>query len=100
MSLAKFTQPLLLLFVGMSAILVARPVHSQTETVLYNFNNTDGDNPISGLTSDGKGNFYGTTPFEGDFGDGTVFELSPNGSGGWNYTVLYSFAGADGALPY
>ena len=50
----------------------------------------DGDNPDSRLTSDGKGNFYGTT-YAGGLGFGTVFELSPSGSGGWNETVLYSF---------
>src|SRR5208337_452888 len=34
------------------------------------------------------------------FGFGTVFELSPNGYGGWNETVLYSFSGGvDGANP-
>jgi uncharacterized repeat protein (TIGR03803 family) len=81
-------------------LIAHRPAQAQTETVLYNFNSTDGDNPTSGLTSDGKDNFYGTTPFEGDSGDGTVFELSPNGSGGWIYTVIHSFSGADGADPY
>src|SRR5277367_5538968 len=41
---------------------VARPAHSQTETVLYNFGGSpDGANPASSLTTDGKGNFYGTT---------------------------------------
>ncbi len=32
-------------------------------------------------------------PSFGGLGFGTVFELSPNGSGGWNETVLYSFTG-------
>ena len=83
----------------------ARPVHAQTETVLYSFTGgSDGGGPQSRLTSDGAGNFYGTT-FEGGVGNfgvgyGTVFELSPNGSGGWNETVLYSFKGGeDGANP-
>lgn len=82
----------------------ARPAHAQTETVLYSFcssaNCADGSQPQSRLTSDGKGNFYGTT-HGGGAGYGTVFELSPNGSGGWNETVIYSFTGgADGANPY
>src|ERR1035438_1162535 len=52
-----------------------------------------------------KDNFYGTTEFGGTFGDGTVFELSPNGNGGWNETVLYSFCSVganctDGSLPF
>src|SRR5580692_181051 len=85
------------------SILFAVPAHGQTETVLYNFcgqvNCSDGATPSSSLTSDGKGNFYGTT-YAGGIGYGTFFELSPNGNGGWNEDVLYSFSGgADGANP-
>ena len=87
-----------------------RPAHSQTENVLYSFCSlsrcSDGAYPTSSLTPDGAGNFYGTT-IEGGvgctgtiYGCGTVFELSPNGSGGWYETVLYSFtAGEDEITP-
>jgi uncharacterized repeat protein (TIGR03803 family) len=88
--------------------LAARPAHAAaTETVLYNFcsqpNCGDGAYPrLSGLTSY-NGNFYGTTEEGGANGVGTVFELSPNGSGGYNETVLYSFCSvancADGQSP-
>jgi uncharacterized repeat protein (TIGR03803 family) len=80
--------------------MAARPAQAQTETVLYNFTGfSDGGTPNSRLTSDGAGNFYGTT-YSGGLGYGTVFQLSPNGSGGWNETVLHTFTGgADGALP-
>ena len=85
----------------LSALLpiAARPMQAQTLTVLHNFSDeNDGGYPGSPLTSDGAGNFYGTT-VEGGLGAmsgptpgaGTVFELSPNGSGGWNETLLYSF---------
>ena len=72
------------------------------ETVLSNFGNGgDGQNPQAGLIFDDSGNLYGTTAYGGVFGDGTVFELSPNGTGGWTETVLYSFAGGtDGANPF
>jgi len=93
-----------LILAVLSALLLiaARPAQAQTETVLYNFTGgSDGANPFSRLTSDGAGNFYGTTFSGGLWGWGTVFELSPNGSGGWNETVLYSFTGGeDGSLPY
>jgi uncharacterized repeat protein (TIGR03803 family) len=39
------------------------------------------------LTIDPAGNIYGATA-------STVFELSPNGHGGWNPTVLHTFTGA------
>jgi uncharacterized repeat protein (TIGR03803 family) len=77
---------------------------AQTETVLFSFGYGDGQYPTSRLTSDGAGNFYGTTLFGGNRGN--VFELSPNGSGGWNESVLYSFcfegypSCADGAQPF
>jgi uncharacterized repeat protein (TIGR03803 family) len=78
----------------------AHPAQAQTETVLYNFTaGTGGWNPLSNLTFHG-GNLYGTTQLGGSgygSGLGTVFELSPNGSGGWNETVLYSFCSQGGA---
>jgi uncharacterized repeat protein (TIGR03803 family) len=91
-------------------LIAARQAQAITETVLYNFCSqphcSDGLYPNSRLTSDGVGDFYGTT-YEGGLtsggaglGYGTVFELSPNGSGGWGETVLYSFSGgSDGAYP-
>jgi uncharacterized repeat protein (TIGR03803 family) len=84
-------------------LMAARPAHAQTEQVLYSFTGTtDGYRPTSSLTPDNSGNLYGTT-YAGGLGFGTVFELSPNGSGGWTETTLYSFcpvAGcADGQNP-
>jgi len=93
-----------LAFAVLSALLIAAlPAQAQPETVLYNFTGgSDSGYPMSRLTSDGAGNFYGTTAGgDGAGGFGTVFELSPNGSGGWNETVLYSFTGgADGSHPW
>jgi uncharacterized repeat protein (TIGR03803 family) len=88
-------------------LLAARPALAQTETVLYNFCSLrgtcpDGASPESSLTSDGAGNFYGTTQNAGwTYGSyGNVFELSPNGNGGFNEITLHHFSGgADGAYP-
>ncbi len=88
-----------------SALLLAVSVaQAQTAKVLYNFKggSSDGANPESSLTPDGAGNFFGTT-YYGGLGYGTVFELSPNGQGGWNEAVLYRFCSAqnctDGSRP-
>jgi hypothetical protein len=85
----------------LSALLLmgVRPAQGQTETVLYNFcsqpNCSDGGVPGSGLTFHG-GNLYGTTLYDGVVtASGNVFELSPNGSGGWTETVLYPFSCTD-----
>ena len=62
-----------------------------TETVLYNFRGpNDGVVPYGGLVLDPAGNLYGTTPYGGAGGGGTVFELTPS-NGGWVFGVLYSF---------
>jgi uncharacterized repeat protein (TIGR03803 family) len=81
-------------------LIAACPAQAQTETVLHRFTGTrDGYDFTSPLTSDGAGNFYGTTSVGGR-GYGTVYELSPKQGGGWKQTVLHTFTNArDGAYP-
>ena len=66
-----------------------------TEKVIHNFfvnfHVNDGENPASGLIFDAAGNLYGTTYHGGSTGHGAVFELSPNGGGGWTQKLLHSF---------
>jgi uncharacterized repeat protein (TIGR03803 family) len=51
---------------------------SGKETVLYSFTGgSDGANPYASLIMDTRGNLYGTTYDAGDWGVGTVFELTP-----------------------
>jgi uncharacterized repeat protein (TIGR03803 family) len=78
------------------------------ETVLHLFTGQgDGINPAAGVTLDGKGNIFGTTQYGGTanctdgYGSscGTVYEISPNGSGGWNEKVLYSFPSTGATNP-
>lgn len=70
-----------------------------TETVLHNFTGPDGAYPYSGLIFDRAGNLYGTTGYGGQYDQGSVYELSPNGSN-WTLTTLYSFQGTtDGQKP-
>jgi uncharacterized repeat protein (TIGR03803 family) len=77
---------------------------SVTETVLYSFGGTHGQNPEAGLTYF-KGTLYGTTLRGGDYKCphagvggtcGTVFTITPSGA----ETVLHSFKGGkDGSHP-
>jgi uncharacterized repeat protein (TIGR03803 family) len=78
-----------------------------TETVLHSFSGSDGVWPRAAMIFDAAGNLYGTTYYGGNLSDcgglgcGTVFELSPSGSGGWTHSVLYSFTGkSDGKYPW
>src|ERR1700722_10095594 len=106
-SQAVTVNALVLAVIFTQLLTAARPVHAQTESVLYSFcsqsNCSDGEYSSASLVSDGVGNFYGTTLDGGAHGGGTVFELSPSGSGGWTETVLYNFCSAprcaDGAGP-
>jgi len=71
------------------------------EKILHSFQgDPDGAEPIGPLTPDGHGNFYGTTDI-GGLGYGTVFKLSPDGSGGWTETIIHSFKDyLDGGYPF
>ena len=84
---------------AMAASLAA--VKAASTTVIYSFGGEDdGEYADTDLAVDSAGNLYGTTVTGGDFGGGTVFQLSPT-ENGWVHTVLYSFTGgADGGEPY
>lgn len=91
MSFGKFTQQLLLLFMGLAAI---PSTWAQTYTVLYSFTGgTDGAFPSTGVIQDSAGNLYGTSA---GVLTGTVFELRPEG----RFTLLQSFAVPEGIYDY
>jgi len=83
-----------------------------TENVVYSFQGYgDGTDPSGDLVFDPQGNAYGTTYSggaynqflhgclqRGDGGCGTVYQLTPTGSG-WTHNVLYQFDGQTGAYP-
>lgn len=68
------------------------------KTIIYSFESgNDGEQPLGGVIMDDGGNFYGTTSAGGEFAQGVVFKLSPEGQ----ETVLYTFDGdAGGGSPY
>ena len=70
---------------------------AQTFTILHTFADSDGANPVAGLTLSGN-TLYGTTENGGAFGKGTVFAMNTDGTG---FTNLHSFAASssDGANP-
>jgi uncharacterized repeat protein (TIGR03803 family) len=81
---------------------LSRSANGWTETVIHDFNGSDGGAPRSEVTLDQFGNLYGTASQGGigcqGTGCGLVYELSHNGTG-WLETVLYEFGGSDGQGP-
>jgi uncharacterized repeat protein (TIGR03803 family) len=71
-----------------------------TESSAYDFQcGTDGAFPLNGVVFDTNGNLYGVSIGTG-YEYGNVYELTPNGSGGWTESVLYNFmTSADGLTP-
>jgi uncharacterized repeat protein (TIGR03803 family) len=55
-----------------------------TWQVIYSVDHADHGGIMAGLTMDAAGNIFGV-------GNMSVFELSPDGNGGWNPTVIYTF---------
>jgi uncharacterized repeat protein (TIGR03803 family) len=76
---------------GFGALCLTPAAQAQTETTLYEFlAGSDGGYPTS-LIADGRGNFFGTNEVgSGNAVNGTVFELSPSGTG-WTLSTIYTF---------
>jgi len=79
---------------------VSRSGSGWTESTIHSFaGGADGADPTSNLIFDGNGNLYGTTEFGGGSGGcngggcGTVFQLTPSGSG-WTANIIYNFPGS------
>ena len=71
-----------------------------SERILYEFKGgKDGAVPTAGLVADHSGALFGTTSDEFTHYNGTVFKLTPKGSG-YAFHVLHHFnGGSDGILP-
>ena len=77
-------------------LFAVKPVVASTLTVLHAFKDSDGSHPHASLI-ESQGSYYGTTPSGGDYGNGTVYKISPSGE----LTTVYSFTGKhDGNDPF
>jgi len=63
------------------------------EKILHSFegNSSDGSEPLASVVFDTTGSLYGTTFYEGAYGDGTLFKLAPGNNGNWTEKVLHNF---------
>jgi uncharacterized repeat protein (TIGR03803 family) len=72
-----------------------------TETIVHDFQGSDGWEVHAGLIMDAAGNLYGTTTNGGNFGQGTAYELSRGAGGSWTVNTLHHFTGGyDGGVPF
>jgi len=71
------------------------------ETILHDFTRIKtGYSPLSQQVFDLAGNLYGIA--DGGAGQcacGVVYKLTPGAGGKWNYSIVYTFTGYDGAYP-
>src|SRR5262245_718599 len=58
-----------------------------------------GGAPSGNLVPGADGRLYGTSLYDGEFSAGTLFELVPDGVGGFTHHVLHSFSGLEGGPP-
>jgi len=88
-------------------LIAIQPAQAATETVVYSFTGGASSGIPTGPLVLHGGSFYGTT--QGDSfgvsgaGPGAVYELTPNGGGGWDGSILYTFCSlpscTDGEYP-
>jgi uncharacterized repeat protein (TIGR03803 family) len=79
---------------GCGSLFEITPAGNETAFYLFPASTVDGVSPSGSLVQGSDGNFYGTTSSGGQFGGGTVFQITPTGV----LTVLHSFGGTTNSL--
>jgi uncharacterized repeat protein (TIGR03803 family) len=85
---------------GAGIVFKLAPVGNRySEKILFTFHGSDGAGPAASLAADSTGALYSTTGSGGAHNFGTVFKLTPHGTG-YDENVLHSFTGGtDGLFP-
>jgi hypothetical protein len=85
---------------GLGGVFELSAANNWSESLIFNFYSTTGEQPSAGLTAH-NGSWYGTTQFgRGIVDNGQVFSLTQGSSGQWNENVVHAFAaGSDGYEP-
>ncbi|MEZ5276069.1 MAG: hypothetical protein R3F07_06805 [Opitutaceae bacterium] len=71
------------------------PASPGSFSVLHQFSDVTGSQPVGTLASGGAGTLYGAVSVGGADGLGGIFKLAQNGT----YQLLFSFSGLDGPFP-
>jgi uncharacterized repeat protein (TIGR03803 family) len=70
---------------------------SYSQSVIHYFQGgmEDGYGPGGPLSFDAQGRLYGMTPGGGEFGLGTIFQLTPTLAGPWDEVIIHDFSGGE-----
>jgi uncharacterized repeat protein (TIGR03803 family) len=77
-------------------VIFSYDISASQYTVLYNFDGTNGSNPMGGLTQASNGKLFGTAHGGGTFNGGVAFTYDIAAG---TYTVLANFSAATGQAP-
>ena len=88
----------ILIAIGFGLFATPRPGSAQTFELLHSFTYGRGE-PYGALLEAPDFRIYGTTQSGGDSESGSVFVLTPDGNGGYNFSEIHSFRGPDGSAP-
>jgi len=94
----KTTLRVVVASLAVGACFATFPVFGQTYEVLHSFT-APGGQPSAALLVSPSGVLYGTTQTGGVFARGSVFSLTPDGAGGFTYSLVHSFIGPEGTTP-
>jgi uncharacterized repeat protein (TIGR03803 family) len=96
---SKSVHKLILTFCALAAFMAITGAGASAQyKIIHTFGLTSPANgyaPFPGVISNGAGQLYGSTAAGGNHGAGTVFELTPSGTGSWTLKVLYNFNSGD-----
>ena len=82
--------------IGAALSIIPITVPGLTMNLMATFNYTNGANPYSPIIQANDGNFYGAAYVGGTAGEGTIYQMTTNGS----LTAKASFNDTDGGYPY
>lgn len=71
----------------------------QAYTILHEFSGRAGG-PLGGLIQASDGKLYGTLAEGGEAGYGSVYSLTPDGSGGYTYAEVYGATASDNVISF
>ena len=84
--------------IALLGLACSRPLAAQAYETVHSFS-FDHGGPGGGLIQEPDGKLYGVTLHGGSYGRGSVYVMTPDGVGGYDFATLHEFSGGDGEEP-